>query len=252
MASGGTVTKTQRFSAPDASPAYFVDALKDIGLQEWVLENRRRVPNPTVVRYMEKGGAGRGANSMKIPWCAYYVNAKLEYNGVKSTKRGNARSYLGWGYEIQEEDWQVGDIVVFWRGRVDDGVTGHVGFLVKWDAKYLYILGGNQGDQVNISRFTRDKLLSVRMERKTSQSRIVRSTAGSAVSGAASKVVDSTHDALVPKANTVVEVATESKGIMEMMVPWLPWVAGVLAAVSIGLAVYALYCRIQDKNKNGE
>jgi surface antigen len=53
-------------------------------------------------------------------------------------------------------------LVVFWRGS-RDGWQGHVGFIsgVNSDGS-LQVLGGNQGNSVNITRFDRSRVLAYR------------------------------------------------------------------------------------------
>src|SRR5690606_16369408 len=121
-------------------------------------------PNPVVVGYIEQV-CGKRLNSMTTPWCAYWLGAKLQDEGWPSTKSGMARSYLKWGTEVNHKDanaWREGDVAVFWRGRVDDGVTGHVAILLDWDARTVTCLGANQGDKVSIQVFDRRKIIGIR------------------------------------------------------------------------------------------
>lgn len=72
----------------------------------------------------------------------------------------NARSFLNWGTETTEP--QLGDIVVLSRGD-PDGWKGHVGFFKGFDANGdILILGGNQGDSVSVSSYSKDRLLGYR------------------------------------------------------------------------------------------
>ena len=54
--------------------------------------------------------------------------------------------------------------MTFWRGS-RDGWQGHVGFYVGEYASAYHILGGNQGDAVNVKRFARDRFLTARWRR---------------------------------------------------------------------------------------
>jgi len=56
---------------------------------------------------------------------------------------------------------QPGAIMTFWRGS-RAGWQGHVGLYVGEDAAAFHILGGNQGDAVNIRRFARARFLAAR------------------------------------------------------------------------------------------
>lgn len=95
----------------------------------------------------------------ETPWCAGFVGAMLEDCGIRSTRSGMARSYEKWG---QPCGAVPGAIVTFWRGSKSSG-SGHVGFVVGKD-QYgnLMVLGGNQGDAVNIKAFSPDRVTSYR------------------------------------------------------------------------------------------
>ena len=92
-------------------------------------------------------------------WCAAFVNATLTKTGLDGTGALNARSFLDWGTEITSP--QLGDVVVLSRG--DNPAQGHVGFFKGFDADgNILILGGNQGDSVNVQSFNKDRLLGYR------------------------------------------------------------------------------------------
>jgi uncharacterized protein (TIGR02594 family) len=97
-----------------------------------------------------------GIQSDEVPWCAAFVGACLERAGIRSSRFESAASYLKWGVRL---DGPVhGCIVVFSR---DGG--GHVGFVVGQDsAGRLLVLGGNQGDQVSVKAFPRDRVTGYR------------------------------------------------------------------------------------------
>ena len=96
----------------------------------------------------------------EVAWCAAFVGHCLEKAGLRSTRKLTARSYLEWGIPIEMADAQPGDIVVFRRGS--SAWQGHVGFFVAQRGAWIEVLGGNQGDAVNIRRFAVAKLLGVR------------------------------------------------------------------------------------------
>lgn len=96
----------------------------------------------------------------ETPWCSAFVGGVLEECGIQSSRNAAARSYLKWGVELKQP--VVGAIVVFWRGS-PQGWNGHVGFVVGRDKdNNLMVLGGNQGDQVNIRPFAPNRVLSYR------------------------------------------------------------------------------------------
>ena len=132
-------------------PAWLIEARKYIGLKE--------IPgsaeNGTIVQFWKTIRRG-GIKSESVPWCAAFVGAMLETVGVISTRFESAKSYEKWGVKLDAP--AVGCVVVFTR---DGG--GHVGFVVGQDkAGNLLVLGGNQGDAVNIKTFPRSRVTSYR------------------------------------------------------------------------------------------
>lgn len=96
----------------------------------------------------------------ETPWCAAFVGGVLEECGIRSSRSASARSYMKWGRSVPGP--LLGAIVVFWRGS-PDGWSGHVGFIAGQDQHgNLMVLGGNQGDEVNIKPFSKDRVLGYR------------------------------------------------------------------------------------------
>lgn len=97
-------------------------------------------------------------NDDETPWCAAFVGGVLEECDIVSTRNAAARSYQQWGANIPGPC--VGAIAVLWRGT-PDSPSGHVAFVVGKDqAENLMLLGGNQGDEVSIKPFAKQRALS--------------------------------------------------------------------------------------------
>lgn len=124
----------------------------------WLKEYRGSKHNPKIVEWWIK--LGLPFRNDETPWCAGFVGGVLEEAGIRSTRSAAARSYnwKGWGQVL--EGPVVGAVVSLWRGK-RRGAYGHVGFVVGKD-QYgnLMILGGNQGNQVNIRPFSPTRVLS--------------------------------------------------------------------------------------------
>ena len=134
-----------------SEPRWLVEARKNIGQREL----RGNKHNPLILRWWELIRAP--FTDDETPWCAGFVGAMLESAGVKSTRSAWARSYLNWGQRLRNP--VVGCIVVFSRGPR----SGHVGFVVGQDKRgNLLVLGGNQGDAVNIRPFSVSRVLGYR------------------------------------------------------------------------------------------
>ena len=95
-----------------------------------------------------------------VAWCAAFVGHCLEQAGIRSTRKLTARSYLDWGVPVKTADAQQGDIGVIPRGR--SSWQGHVFFINRMEGAWVWGLGGNQSDAVNIKRYPVSKLLGVR------------------------------------------------------------------------------------------
>jgi uncharacterized protein (TIGR02594 family) len=121
-------------------------------------EIKGTVDNPTIVQMFADAGHD-WVKDDETAWCAAFVGACLEEAGIKSTKKLNARSYLEWGEATDKP--KLGDIVVFWRGKKNSW-QGHVAFYVNETQTHINVLGGNQGDEVNITRYSKDRLLGCR------------------------------------------------------------------------------------------
>lgn len=95
-----------------------------------------------------------------VAWCAAFVGHCLERAGIRSTRKLTARSYLDWGVPVDVVDAQQGDIGVIPRGS--SRWQGHVFFIDRIEGQWVWGLGGNQDDAVNVKRYPVSKLLWVR------------------------------------------------------------------------------------------
>lgn len=95
-----------------------------------------------------------------VAWCAAFVGHCLERAGIRSTRKLTARSYLDWGVPVETADAQQGDIGVIPRGS--SRWQGHVFFIDRIEGQWVWGLGGNQDDAVNVKRYPASKLLGVR------------------------------------------------------------------------------------------
>lgn len=106
-----------------------------------------------------------GVDPVRTEWCAAFVNAVLELDGIPGSQTVSdnpllARSFLNWGQEIQPQDIKPGDIVIFPRGNVS--WQGHVGFFVGATDNHWIILGGNQNNTVNYQLFKPSRTIGIR------------------------------------------------------------------------------------------
>jgi uncharacterized protein (TIGR02594 family) len=150
----------------------------EIGTYEWAEGS-----NPRVDAYFDD--VGYPSMTDETAWCAAFVGAMLKRCGLPHTGKLTARSYLDWGKPVDLSKAEPGDIVVLWRGSPNSW-QGHVGFYDRQADGNVYLLGGNQRDQVNVSGYSIDRVLSVRRMERTSkaQSTTLQAAAGAATAGA--------------------------------------------------------------------
>lgn len=129
-------------------------ALKEYGTKEIVGAKH----NAKVVGYFKEIGH-KWVQDDETAWCAAFANWCLKQAGKPHTGKLNARSFLDYGQITKNP--VLGDVVVLWRIS-RNSVFGHVGFFIKLDENGIYILGGNQSNEVNIMRFPKDQLLGYR------------------------------------------------------------------------------------------
>lgn len=114
--------------------------------------------NPEVLKYFKVAGFS-GIKDDETAWCAAFANFLLVSNGLPSTGKLTARSFLTVGEEVKEP--LLGDFVVFWRVSKHSW-QGHVGLFLRETSKLVYVLGGNQSNSVTISAYSKDRLLQYR------------------------------------------------------------------------------------------
>jgi uncharacterized protein (TIGR02594 family) len=95
------------------------------------------------------------------PWCAAFVGAMLERVTIKSTRSLWALDYAKHGEALDAP--ALGAIATKKRyNKQGKLVGGHVFFIVGWDKKFIWGLGGNQSDQVCVNRFNRADITAIR------------------------------------------------------------------------------------------
>ena len=115
--------------------------------------------NPTVMEMYASVGHDWVEHDT-VAWCAAFVGHCLEKAGIRSTRKLTARSYLDWGVPVQIADAQPGDIGVIPRGS--SSWQGHVFFIDRIEGAWVWGLGGNQSDAVDVKRYPISQLLGVR------------------------------------------------------------------------------------------
>lgn len=139
----------------NSGPAWIDIARKYIGLKEVAGPQN----DPHILKWWKNIGTSFDQDS--VPWCGAFVGGVLFEAGIKPVAGGaSARAWLKLPVKLDRP--AVGSVVVFYRGSPQSG-QGHVGFVVGRDrAGNLMVLGGNQGDAINIKPFSRSRVLGYR------------------------------------------------------------------------------------------
>lgn len=144
-------------------PWVIEQGLKEYGTWEWAGESN----NPKILAWADEVAAaaptvynkwvGDWYDKDSIPWCGLYA-AVIALRAKKDIPKNYLRA-LAWadfGIGINSEKAGLGDVLTFTRSG-----GGHVGFYIGEDDKAYHVLGGNQGDQVNIRRILKSRLYAV-------------------------------------------------------------------------------------------
>ena len=95
----------------------------------------------------------------KASWCSSFVNWCLGQTGITGTRSALARSWLDWGEELGAP--VAGCVAVLYR-EDPRSWKGHVGFYLRHDESDVYLLGGNQLEQVREHFYPVESVLGYR------------------------------------------------------------------------------------------
>lgn len=141
-------------------------------MTRWMIEARaligqKEVPgagnNPVIMAWGNRLGArvlGIAYGADSVPWCGLFAAHCVNVAGLAPPLIAiRAKAWAGWGRALPlTGPVPQGAVAVFGR---EGG--GHVGFVESVNADgSLNILGGNQGDAVNVRKFGRDRLIALR------------------------------------------------------------------------------------------
>lgn len=132
-------------------------ALSQYGVTE---NTSSKVHNEKILSYFHETGH-KWVKNDETAWCSAFWNWVISKCELKGSGKLNARSWLDVGEEVEIGNAKVGDTVVLWRSSPNSW-KGHVGGYITHDSKYVYLIGGNQSNQVNIKPYLKSRILSVR------------------------------------------------------------------------------------------
>ena len=154
----GRTAIVQKVTAPPSGSAPMWYRIAKRELEDAVVEfPGRSVHNPRIIEY--HASVPGGFDEDEVPWCSSFVNWCMEQSDTHGSENAGARSWEKWGTTLSEP--KLGAVSVFWRGTKSSG-KGHVGFFVKATSAGVSVLGGNQGNQVSVDTYPKERLLSYR------------------------------------------------------------------------------------------
>jgi uncharacterized protein (TIGR02594 family) len=130
----------------------------------------REVPgsqsNPAVLAMLKLDGDWPEGDD--VPWCSAFANYVAWLLRLPRSKSLMARSWLKVGRAVGEEAEVGFDVVVLKRGTGGQpgpevlDAPGHVGFYAGVENGKVLVLGGNQQDEVNITAYSKSRVLGIR------------------------------------------------------------------------------------------
>ena len=149
--------KNYRYLLEESAPKILLSALKFYGVTE--------IPGPEsndiIMSWAKELGLERVYTNDDIAWCGLFV-AKVVHDAGYDPVSGPLWA-LNWKkFEGPSKEAGLGDILVFVRKLANGGTAGHVGIYVGEDEEAYHVLGGNQSNQVNITRVAKSRLVGIR------------------------------------------------------------------------------------------
>lgn len=136
----------------EPSPRMLVEALKLFG----TVETPGTRDNPTILAWAVEVGLSKTYSHDSIPWCGLFIAVVAKRAGQRVVDSPLwALSWADFGKPTTSA--MLGDVLTFKR---DGG--GHVGLYVGEDASAYHVLGGNQLDQVSVTRIAKSRLYRAR------------------------------------------------------------------------------------------
>ena len=183
------------------------------------------------------------ATDDETPWCAAFANWVLMQSGIARTESAAALSFAKWGVKTAKPKY--GDIVVFDHGHG----RGHVGFFMGTDAKNVSVLGGNQNNQVNITKFAASRVAHYRTCKTAWSSKTVW-----AAGAVASVAVGQAATEVINQVATPASSGVDLQQVVEfgnILLPFLPphWQAPATAIVTVASTIL-IYLERVKKIKN--
>jgi uncharacterized protein (TIGR02594 family) len=138
-------------NATAAAPEWYKLASQEIGTRE---ENNNS--GAAIARYRKLAQCGQDHD----PWCAIFANAMFALCNppLAGTRSPSSQSFRDNSHFVKLTGPALGAVVVFWRTSPNSGL-GHVGFYYGESSESIYVLGGNEGDMVQIEPMSKNQVI---------------------------------------------------------------------------------------------
>lgn len=138
--------------ASEPGPKMLVEALKLYGTEELSGD----ADNPVIMAWAKEIGVANVYSADSVPWCGLFMGVVAKRAGKELPS--SPLWALSWSrFGAPTDKPKLGDVLTFKR---DGG--GHVGLYVGEDSAAYHVLGGNQHDQVSITRIAKSRLYCAR------------------------------------------------------------------------------------------
>jgi uncharacterized protein (TIGR02594 family) len=151
----GPLSLAAAFAHHGAVPPWMYVAAQELGVSE-ILGRRH---NPRIVMYHQS--VTLAAKTDEIAWCASFVDWCLNKAGYAGTNSAAAATYDKFGLALEEP--RVGAIVTF---PTKTGSRRHVAFVAGYHERFIFHLGGNQSNKVNVQYNLRTNAAALRWPTK--------------------------------------------------------------------------------------
>ena len=137
------------------APRHMVEAVRLIGTQERQGDDH----NPVILEWARSLPGGEIFTTDEVAWCGLFVAHCYRVAGRGSEIPHQWYRALRWALTggLCGGGQKFGDVLVFGRAG-----GHHVGFYVGEDGQAFHVLGGNQNNQVQISRLLKSRLIASR------------------------------------------------------------------------------------------
>lgn len=147
MATFGPLTLAAAFNhfkpGDEQVPGHMLWAANQFGISEIFGAKKN---NPQIVHY--HSFTDLSASTDEVAWCASFVNAGLlEGAGILGTRSAAAASFKKYGKDGSKDPAAFGNIILF---RTETGSKRHVAFSAGSWKGFVFSLGGNQSNRVNV------------------------------------------------------------------------------------------------------